>query len=224
MAAFLQNRVKWIEARYLGASGLCGVLALCFSLFAVSVPALAGVVKIELPPETASFKRAPGSELANGQCLMCHSVEYVVMQPPSPGAFWLGEVKKMRDKYGATVPEDQVAAIVNYLGRNYGTETNPPVAPTAIGSAPEAGKPLTPEATAALYGCLTCHSVDHKIVGPAYRDVAAKYRNDPEALAKIAEQIHKGGSGKWGPVIMPPFAIVSERDTKVLADWILEQK
>ena len=61
-------------------------------------------VKIELPPETISFKLAPGSEIANGQCLTCHSVEYVSTQPPMPRAFWAGSVKKMMDKYSAPVP------------------------------------------------------------------------------------------------------------------------
>jgi len=193
----------------------------------LALPASAGALKIELPPETAAFKTTVGSDLANGQCLTCHSVEYVETQPPLPRAFWLSEVKKMRDKYGAAIPEDQVEPLANYLAGNYGTETN--AGPATSGSGPGANAfapphPLTAEATAALYGCLTCHSVDHKIVGPAYKDVAAKYRNDPDAFAKIAEQIHKGGSGKWGPVIMPPFTFVPERETKLLADWILGQK
>jgi cytochrome c len=63
--------------------------------------------------------------------------------------------------------------------------------------------------------------VSVKIVGPAYKDIAAKYRNDAEARQKISEQIHKGGSGKWGPIIMPPFPQVSEAETKALTDWIL---
>lgn len=187
-------------------------------------PALAASLKIELPPETAAFKTALGSDLANGQCLTCHSVEYVQTQPPFPRKFWAAEVKKMREKYGAAIPDDQVEPLVDYLAFNYGTETNAGPAQTraAVSFAPP--HPLTPEATAALYGCLTCHSVDHKIVGPAYRDVAAKYRDDPHAFEKIAEQIHKGGSGKWGSVLMPPFAFVPERETKLLADWILSQK
>lgn len=149
------------------------------------------------------------------------------MQPPFPHSFWLSEVKKMRDKYGATIPEDLTETLANYLSSNYGVKTNTAsvASTTTQGGNPFAPpRPLTAEATAALYGCLTCHSVDHKIVGPAYKDVAAKYRNDPQAFAKIAEQIHRGGSGKWGPVIMPPFAFVPERETKLLADWILGQK
>ena len=74
------------------------------------------------------------------------------------------------------------------------------------------------------YGCFTCHNPTSKIIGPAYREIAAKYKTDPEALTKIDQQIHKGGSGKWGPVIMPPFPQINAAETKVLADWILGLK
>src|SRR5256885_2188285 len=63
-------------------------------------------MKIESPPETEAFKHAPGSEIANGQCLTCHSVEYVGTQPLMPRAFWAGSVKKMQEKYGAQIPQE----------------------------------------------------------------------------------------------------------------------
>src|SRR6266446_4255689 len=79
---------------------------------------------IQLPPETSAFKQDTGAEIANGQCLTCHSVEYVVMQPPMPRAFWKGSVQKMQQKYGAPIPDDQVEAVVDYLTKNYGVSTN----------------------------------------------------------------------------------------------------
>jgi sulfite dehydrogenase len=187
--------------------------------------AFAAGLKIELPPETASFKTSPGSDLANGQCLTCHSVDYVVIQPPSPRAYWESSVKKMREKYGAAIPDEQVEALVSYLTQNYGPVTGVAPSNTVVkaASAP-VEKAATGESVAGRYGCLGCHNVNLKIVGPAYKDIAAKYRDDGSALAKIAEQIHKGGSGKWGPVLMPPFPGVTEAETKALADWILSQK
>jgi len=77
---------------------------------------------------------------------------------------------------------------------------------------------------AAKYGCLGCHNVSVKIVGPAYREIAAKYQSDSEAAAKIAQQIHQGGSGKWGPILMPPFPQVTTSETKALTEWILALK
>lgn len=183
---------------------------------------IAGVLKIELPPETASFKPGSGAGLANGQCLTCHSVEYVAMQPPLSQKGWTAEVKKMREKYGAQIPEDQIGPIVDYLVQAYGVATNgePSMAPAAnLQSAANLGV----VALATRYGCLSCHSVSAKIVGPAYKDVAAKYRKDPEAIAKIEAQIHNGGSGKWGSVLMPPFPMVNDAEAKMLADWILSQ-
>ncbi|HEX4647166.1 MAG TPA: hypothetical protein VH598_16300, partial [Verrucomicrobiae bacterium] len=97
------------------------------AIFLVTTPSLqAGATKIALPLETASFKPGPGSELANAQCLTCHSVEYVLTQPPLPQTFWASSVKKMREKFGASIPEDQVEPLVKYLTANYGTPANPP--------------------------------------------------------------------------------------------------
>jgi sulfite dehydrogenase len=195
------------------------------TLSACGLACLAASVKIELPTETGSFKPGPGAEIANGQCLVCHSVEYVTTQPPLPRAFWASSVKKMQEKYGAAIPGEQIEPLLDYLTRHYGVETTnnpsssePKPAPTPTATA------LTGDALATKYGCVGCHNVSVKIVGPPYKDLAAKYRNDQDAFRKISEQIHKGGSGKWGPVIMPPFPQVSEAETKALADWILKAK
>lgn len=186
-------------------------------------------VKIELPPETAAFKFGPGSEIANGHCLTCHSVEYVSTQPAMPRTFWAGSVKKMQDKYGAQIPPEQVERLVDYLTGHYSSGTNAPAAPspTTAPAPPDKANPAPAAAGPQLalqYGCLGCHNVSVKIVGPPYRDIAAKYKTDAEANRKIAEQIHQGGSGKWGPIIMPPFPQVNAAETKTLTEWILGQK
>ncbi len=201
-------------------------LVLLAGLMALASPLMAGVLKIELPPETASFKPVPGAEIANAQCLTCHSMEYVLTQPPLTRTYWASAVKKMREKFGAVIPEDQIEPLVKYLTENYGVETNRPSnVPTATdlksGSAPIQN--MSVETLATRYGCLSCHNVNVKIVGPAYKDVATKYRNDPAALDKISQQIHDGGSGKWGPVIMPPFPMLSDAEARMLGTWIMSQ-
>lgn len=70
-------------------------------------------------------------------------------------------------------------------------------------------------------GCTACHGVDKKIVGPAYQDVAKKYAGNKDALAQVSDSIRKGGSGKWGPVPMPPQPALSDADVKALAGWVL---
>jgi len=70
--------------------------------------------------------------------------------------------------------------------------------------------------------CLACHGIDKKIVGPAYQDVAKKYAGQKDAEAMLVHSIKTGGSGKWGPVPMPPQAALSDADAHKLAVWILQ--
>jgi len=73
-------------------------------------------------------------------------------------------------------------------------------------------------------GCAACHGIAKKIVGPAYVDVAAKYRGDKNALAQLSQKVKAGGSGVWGAIPMPPNAQVSDADIKSLVSWILTLK
>jgi len=72
--------------------------------------------------------------------------------------------------------------------------------------------------------CLACHAVDKKLVGPAYKDVAAKYAGQKDAAAKLADKIQKGGSGVWGQVPMPANPQVNAEEAKQLAAWVLSIK
>ena len=72
------------------------------------------------PPEASKFVAAPGVELAQRYCLTCHSADYVSTQPPHmPATFWQNEVTKMRNAYGATIPDDAAKAITDYLVTTY---------------------------------------------------------------------------------------------------------
>ena len=71
------------------------------------------------------------------------------------------------------------------------------------------------------HNCAGCHTPDKKLVGPSYKDIAAKYKGDAGASAKLADKVKKGGSGVWGPIPMPPNAALPDADSKVLVDWIL---
>jgi cytochrome c len=72
--------------------------------------------------------------------------------------------------------------------------------------------------------CMACHAVDKKLVGPAYKDVAAKYAGQKDAAAMLAQKIMKGGAGNWGQVPMPANPAVSEAEAKTLAAWVLATK
>jgi cytochrome c len=73
---------------------------------------------------------------------------------------------------------------------------------------------------AAKSGCVACHAIDHKVVGPAWMDVAKKYKGDKGAEAKLVAKVKKGGGGVWGSMPMPPQA-ASEADVKQLVKFIL---
>ena len=72
--------------------------------------------------------------------------------------------------------------------------------------------------------CMACHAVGSKLVGPSYKDVAAKYAKDAGAEARLAQKIQKGRSGTWGPIPMPANPQVSDAEAKTLAKWVLAQK
>ena len=80
------------------------------------------------------------------------------------------------------------------------------------------------EALARKSDCLGCHATQVKLVGPAYKDVAAKYAGQPDALATLSLSIRAGGVGKWGEMPMPAQSKLSEGDAKKLAAWILNLK
>lgn len=83
---------------------------------------------------------------------------------------------------------------------------------------------MADQALATSKNCMACHAVDKKLVGPSYKDVAAKYAGQKDAVDKLAVKIIKGGSGVWGPVPMPTNAQVNEAEAKKLAAWVMAQK
>lgn len=99
-------------------------------------------------------------------------------------------------------------------------------APTAGSSAAPAGgaNDQAMLALAGKSGCLACHAVDKKLVGPAWKDVGAKYRGQGDTEAKLIPKVKNGGQGVWGSVPMPPNTQVKDGDIKTLVDWILTLK
>lgn len=86
-----------------------------------------------------------------------------------------------------------------------------------------AGVAQADEALAKSKNCMTCHNVDKKVVGPAYKDVAKKYAGQKDAEAKLAATVISGGKGNWGAVPMPPNKVTPEESQK-LVKWILSLK
>ncbi len=72
--------------------------------------------------------------------------------------------------------------------------------------------------------CTACHAVDKKLIGPSYKDVAAKYANDKDAVAKLSQKVIKGGVGAWGQIPMPANPQVSADEATALVKWVMSQK
>lgn len=99
-----------------------------------------------------------------------------------------------------------------------------PALVVALSAVAAAAPALANEALAKQKNCLACHSVDKKIVGPAYKEVAAKYAGQKDAVDKLSQKVIKGGVGAWGQIPMPANAQVNEAEAKQLVQWILSLK
>ncbi len=96
------------------------------------------------------------------------------------------------------------------------------VAATALVAGPALAQ--NPEDLLKSNACTSCHAVDKKLVGPSYKDVAAKYRGQKDAEAKLIDKVKKGGAGVWGQVPMPPNAHVKDADIATMVKYILALK
>ena len=195
---------------------------MCAAALAFAFAPFAHALDIKLPPETAVYKPSdlPGYRLVQQNCLTCHAAQYVQFQPPSsPRGYWDATVKKMKKPFGAPFAEEDIPAMVDYLVKTYGTQRGTPVVASSAPAVAQA--PATAAALLAANGCIACHAVDKKIVGPAFKDVAAKYAGNPDALGQVKQSIRMGGAGKWGEVPMPPFPQLSDAELNTLASSIL---
>jgi len=99
-------------------------------------------------------------------------------------------------------------------------EQNRALGPVRGGPAAK-GAPSAGPAGAQKGACLACHAADKKIVGPPFREVAARYQGQPDAEAKLVEKLRRGGSGAWGAVPMPANPQLSDADARHLVQWVL---
>jgi cytochrome c len=98
------------------------------------------------------------------------------------------------------------------------------VAALATASDVHAADPKAVDALLKASGCIACHTVDKKLVGPTYKDIAAKYRNTKGAEAGLVKKVKEGGKGAWGEVPMPPNPQLKDSDIKTMVEWILTLK
>jgi len=183
---------------------------------------LAGIAALALAATSFGQDRlisGPGSTLTETKCKICHELQHIKRQPLSRGE-WADNLKNMKER-GTPMTEAEMAVILDYLSAYYNREKPAPEpSPDTIATASD--DPM--EKLLGAHGCTACHNVDKRVVGPSFKEVAAKYAGENGAAERLAAKIRTGGQGAWGNVPMPPNAGLSDADAKTLAGWVLEQK
>jgi cytochrome c len=161
----------------------------------------------------------PGSTLTENKCKLCHELQHIRRAQLSPGE-WADNIKNMKER-GAPMTEDEMQVIHKYLSTYYNRD-RPAPAPSGDTLTGGGDDPLQKLLNA--HGCSACHALDKRVVGPSFKEVAAKYAGDAGAPQKLAAKIRGGGTGAWGQVPMPPNPDVTDADLETLVGWVLQQK
>lgn len=165
---------------------------------------------LNLPPDPISFRPGAGSEIANSYCIICHSAEYVYMQPPHPPEQWMEIVKKMKTTFGCPIPDEQISPLVDYLISQNSVQLSTPSHPVHKEVPDEMsgqGSNHTgdPQKGKMLYAqhCLNCHGAGGKGDGPIGQSLIPPAANltllDKKSDKAILDTIRNGRTGTAMP-------------------------
>jgi cytochrome c len=199
------------------------------SLVIVTAAFLALTIENAIAPSAAQEADPPkvlipgkGSELTTARCATCHDAQHITRARLSRGE-WEFNIKNMIER-GAPMAPSEVPIILDYLATYYNRDTAPPPPDPAAASfgMDTGGDPV--QRLLSANACVACHTVDKRVVGPSFREVAAKFSGDGDAPGKLATKIREGGAGNWGSVPMPPNPAIPEAELNQIVGWILRQK
>jgi cytochrome c len=177
------------------------------------------------PPAIAQEELVPGpgAELTQAKCAVCHEIEHVVRSRQSR-AEWQDTMQRMVQR-GAPLTPDEIRVITDYLATYYNRE-GPSAAALAASAQAAATQAQADPVTQLLNknACLGCHAVEKQVVGPAFRDVAARYKGSAAAPAALVRKVKEGGQGVWGQVPMPANPSLSDADAKLIVEWVLTRQ
>ena len=203
-------RVEWKAA----------AAAVAFSLLAAGVSVAPSLAQEDDAPRTLTPGK--GSDLTTARCATCHDARHITRAKLSRGQ-WEDNVQNMKDR-GAPMAPHEIPIILEYLATYYNRDVQAPAPdPSAAGYGMDGGSDPVARLLNAN-ACSACHMLDKKLVGPSFREVAAKFSGDGEAPARLAKKIREGGSGNWGNIPMPPHPQISDADLNAIVGWILHQK
>ncbi len=158
-----------------------------------------------------------GADLTMAKCAICHDITHVTRSRLSREE-WEDNIKVMIAR-GMPIEAHEIPVIVDYLATYYNRDKAPPPAEAAA----PVSAPLSIDRVVATHGCTACHATDKRLVGPAFREIAAKYRGQDGAAAHLARKVKEGGAGAWGPVPMPPHPQIADDELTRIAGWVLQQ-
>ncbi len=190
---------------------------------------LAFVCGLAIAPSGAQEPEPPltlipgkGSDLVTARCATCHDARHITRGRLSRGQ-WEDNVQNMKER-GAPMAPHEIPVIIEYLATYYNSMSPAPAPdPEAASFGMDGGgDPVQKLLNASA--CMACHTIDKRVVGPSFREVAAKYAGDGGSAARLADKIRKGGAGAWGPVPMPPHPQLSDGDLNQMVAWILQQR
>ena len=161
----------------------------------------------------------PGSTLTENKCKICHELQHIRRARLSPGE-WADNLRNMKER-GTPMTDDEMRVIQEYLATYYNRD-KPAPAPSPDTLAAGGDDPVQKLLNA--NACNGCHAVDKRVVGPSFREVAAKYAGDRSAPARLMSKIRGGGQGAWGQVPMPPNPGLPDAELQRIAAWVLGQK
>ena len=160
----------------------------------------------------------PGSTLTENKCKICHELQHIRRTPLSRGE-WADNLKNMRER-GTPMTDEELAIILDYLALYYSRNPAPSPAPDTLSTAGDDPMAKLLEA----HACSGCHTLDKRVVGPSFREIAQRYSGDADAAARLAVKVRGGGKGVWGQIPMPPAAGIGDHDLAKLLAWVLAQK
>ncbi len=174
------------------------------------------------PEPSKTLTPGKGSDLATARCATCHDAQHITRVRLSRGE-WEFNIKNMIER-GAPIAPGEVPLILEYLATYYNRDSAPPPADASAAGFGMAGGEDPVARLLNANACSACHQLEKRVVGPSFREVAAKFASDRDASAHLARKIREGGSGNWGNVPMPPHPAISDDDLGQIVGWILQQK
>lgn len=179
---------------------------------AINAPSPLSAQEAEPPRTLAPGK---GVEITTARCVICHDAQHITRAKLSRDE-WAFNIKNMIER-GAPIMQDEIPAILEYLATYYNRDSAPPAA-----DATTAGNPVEQLLTA--NACIACHHASQRMVGPSFKEIAAKFAGAADASALLAKKIKDGGSGNWGNVPMPGHPQLSDADLGSIVSWVLQHR